>query len=108
MPGLSGMDLLKALRERHPETTVIMITAFGSVSSAVEAMRAGAYDYITKPVDYDQLLLVVNRAIERGRLVAEVRTLRANLDEKYGFGSIVGRSQSLLHVLASHAAIPPC
>ncbi len=99
MPGLSGMDLLKALRERHPETTVIMVTAFGSVSSAVEAMRAGRYDYITKPMDYDQLLLVVNRAIERGRLVDEVRKLRANLDEKYGFGSIVGRSQSLLHVL---------
>ncbi len=99
MPGMSGLELLTALRHSHPEITVIIVTAFGSVSSAVEAMRAGAYDYITKPVDYEQLLLVVNRAIERGRLVAEVRALRHNLDEKYGFGSIVGQAPELLHVL---------
>jgi two-component system NtrC family response regulator len=99
MPGISGLDLLRRLREAHPETTVIIVTAFGTVSSAVEAMRAGAYDYITKPVDYDQLMLVVNRAVERGRLLAEVKTLRANLDQKYGFESIVGRSKALLRVL---------
>jgi len=99
MPGISGLDLLRKLREAYPETTVIMITAFGTVSTAVEAMKAGAYDYITKPVDYEQLMLVVNRAMERGQLIAEVKTLRANLDEKYGFESIVGRSKGLLRVL---------
>jgi two-component system, NtrC family, response regulator len=99
MPGISGLDLLKKLREAHPETTVIIITAFGTVSTAVEAMRAGAYDYITKPVDYEQLMLVVNRAMERGQLIAEVKTLRANLDQKYGFESIVGRSKALLRIL---------
>jgi DNA-binding NtrC family response regulator len=99
MPGISGLDLLRKLREAYPETTVIMITAFGTVSTAVEAMKAGAYDYITKPVDYEQLMLVVNRAMERGQLIAEVKTLRANLDEKYGFESIVGRSKVLLRVL---------
>jgi DNA-binding NtrC family response regulator len=99
MPGISGLDLLRKLREVYPETTVIMITAFGTVSTAVEAMKAGAYDYITKPVDYEQLMLVVNRAMERGQLIAEVKTLRANLDEKYGFESIVGRSTALLRVL---------
>src|SRR5579859_6713165 len=99
MPGMSGLDLLRKLREAYPETTVIMITAFGTVSTAVEAMKAGAYDYITKPVDYEQLMLVVNRAMERGQLIAEVKTLRANLDEKYGFESIVGRSKTLLRVL---------
>ena len=82
MPGISGLDLLRKLREASPETTVIMITAFGTVSTAVEAMKAGAYDYITKPVDYEQLLLVVNRAMERGQLMAEVKTLRANLDRE--------------------------
>ena len=99
MPGISGLDLLRKLRADHPETTVIMITAFGTVSTAVEAMKAGAYDYITKPVDYEQLMLIVNRAMERGQLMAEVETLRANLDQKYGFESIVGRSKSLLRVL---------
>jgi two-component system NtrC family response regulator len=99
MPGISGLDLLRKLREVYPETTVIMITAFGTVSTAVEAMKAGAYDYITKPVDYEQLMLVVNRAMERGQLIAEVKTLRANLDEKYGFESIVGCSTALLRVL---------
>jgi two-component system NtrC family response regulator len=99
MPGISGLDLLRKLREAYPETTVIMITAFGTVSTAVEAMKAGAYDYITKPVDYDQFILVVNRAMERGQLMAEVKTLRANLDQKYGFESIVGRSKTLLRVL---------
>lgn len=99
MPGMSGLDLLRKLREAYPETTVIMITAFGTVSTAVEAMKAGAYDYITKPVDYEQLMLVVNRAMERGQLIAEVKTLRANLDEKYGFESIVGQSKTLLRVL---------
>jgi two-component system NtrC family response regulator len=99
MPGMSGLDLLRKLREVYPETTVIMITAFGTVSTAVEAMKAGAYDYISKPVDYEQLMLVVNRAMERGQLIAEVKTLRANLDEKYGFESIIGRSKALLRVL---------
>jgi DNA-binding NtrC family response regulator len=99
MPGISGLDLLRRLRGAYPETTVIMVTAFGTVSTAVEAMKAGAYDYITKPVDYEQLMLVVNRAMERGQLMAEVKTLRANLDEKYGFESIVGRSKALLCVL---------
>ena len=99
MPGISGLDLLRKLRQAYPETTVIMITAFGTVSTAVEAMKAGAYDYITKPVDYEQFILVVNRAMERGQLMAEVNTLRANLDQKYGFESIVGRSKALLRVL---------
>ena len=99
MPGMSGLDLLTTVKKRYPDTTVIIITAFGTVSTAVEAMKSGAYDYITKPFDYEQLLLVVNRAVERGRLLAEVRTLRTNLDEKYGFESIVGRSKPLLRIL---------
>jgi two-component system NtrC family response regulator len=99
MPGLSGLELLNKIRESHPEITVLMITAFGTVQSAVEAMKAGAYDYITKPIDYEELVLVVNRAMERQRLVEEVRTLRVSLDQKYGFESIVGQSKILLPVL---------
>ena len=99
MPEISGMDLLKRVRSEHPETTVVMITAFGTVQTAVEAMRSGAYDYITKPIDYDELALTVNRALEHQRLVEEVRTLRSALDEKYGFESIIGHSRALVRVL---------
>jgi two-component system NtrC family response regulator len=106
MPGLSGMDLLNRIRGEHPETTVILMTAFGTISSAVEAMKAGAYDYITKPVDFDELALLVGRALERQALLDQVRTLRSALDEKYGFEGIIGHSPPLLRVLnlASRAA----
>jgi two-component system NtrC family response regulator len=99
MPGLSGLELLGQIRSSHPEITVLMITAFGTVQTAVEAMKAGAYDYITKPIDYEELVLVVNRAMERQRLVEELRTLRTSLDRKYGFESIIGQSKTLLQVL---------
>lgn len=99
MQGTSGMDLLRYLRDEHLETTVIMITAFGSVETAVEAMKVGAYDYITKPIDYEALVLVVHRAMERQNLLEEVRTLRSALDQRYGFEGIIGRSKSILRVL---------
>lgn len=107
MPGPSGLELLKKIRQDHPQTTVLLITAFGTVQTAVEAMKAGAYDYITKPIDYEELVLVVNRAMERQQLVEEVRTLRRSLDQKYGFENIVGRSKALLSVLemASRVAL---
>lgn len=99
MPGLSGLEILKKVRESYPQTTVLMITAFGTVQTAVEAMKAGAYDYITKPIDYEELVLVVNRAMERHHLLEEIRNLRTSLDQKYGFESIIGRSKVLLSVL---------
>ncbi|HXJ43724.1 MAG TPA: sigma-54 dependent transcriptional regulator [Bryobacteraceae bacterium] len=99
MPGEGGLDLLRHIREQHGDTTVIIITAFGSVETAVEAMKAGAYDYVTKPIDYEALLLAVHRAMERQALLEEVRNLRAALDQRYGFENIVGHSKSLLRVL---------
>lgn len=99
MSGTSGLELLRHIRREHSEITVIMITAFGSVETAVEAMKAGAYDYVTKPIDYDALVLVVHRAMERQNLIEEVRKLRAALDERYGFETIIGRSKALLRVL---------
>jgi DNA-binding NtrC family response regulator len=99
MPGMSGMDLLKKVRESSPQTTVLMITAFGTVQTAVEAMKAGAYDYITKPIDCEELLLAVGRAMEHQSLVEQVHHLRVNLDRKYGFESIIGHSKALLSVL---------
>ena len=106
MPGMSGLELLRKIREDYPEIIVIMVTAFGTVENAVEAMKAGAYDYITKPVNMDEMKLIVNRGLEHLGLQEEVRLLRSNLDHKYGFENILGRSKSLLYVLdmASRAA----
>jgi DNA-binding NtrC family response regulator len=106
MPGMSGLDLLKAIRTEYPEIIVIMVTAFGTVENAVEAMKAGAYDYITKPVNVDELRLIVNRGLEHLDLREEVRVLRSSLDKKYGFENILGQSNNLLYVLdmASRAA----
>ncbi|MEO8595899.1 MAG: sigma-54 dependent transcriptional regulator [Candidatus Solibacter sp.] len=105
MPGMSGLELLKAVRANHPQTAVVLVTAFGTVQTAVAAMKAGAYDYITKPIDYEELLLVVQRAVEHQQLVEEVRTLRTSLDQKYGFESIIGQSKELLHVLEMAARV---
>jgi two-component system NtrC family response regulator len=99
MPGLSGLDLLRRIRAEHPDTAVVMMTAFGAVDTAVEAMRAGAYDYLTKPVRQAELEMVVQRALEHLGLLEENRMLRNSLDSKYGFENIIGHSNSLMYVL---------
>jgi DNA-binding NtrC family response regulator len=106
MPGMSGMDFLRTLRAENREIPIIIVTAYGSIESAVEAMKAGAYDYITKPVNNEELLLVIQRALAHSHLLEEVRTLRQDLNRKYGFENIVGNAGSLLYVLdmASRAA----
>lgn len=107
MPGMSGIDLLRNVATEGLDTTVIVITAFGSVETAVEAMKIGAYDYVTKPIDYEGLVLVVHRAMERQSLLEEVRNLRSALDRRYGFESIVGSSKSLLRVLDRASRVAP-
>lgn len=101
----SGLELLRKLHDAGLQTTAIMMTAFGTVETAVAAMKLGAYDYVTKPLDFDALVLVVHRALERQNLLDEVRTLRSALDQRYGFDSIVGRSKSLLRVLDQAARV---
>jgi two-component system NtrC family response regulator len=83
MPGLSGLDLMKQLRAANPELPVIVMTAFGTVASAVDAMKHGAADYLTKPVDLDELELLVQRSLERRALESENRELRQQLESKY-------------------------
>ena len=95
MPAMSGMELLEQIRRDYPEIPVVIITAFGTIQSAVQAMRSGAYDYLTKPIDYDELGLAVSRVLEHFRLVQEVKELRASLDRKYGFENIIGHSDVL-------------
>jgi len=103
LPGRSGLDLLKLVRQEYPDTTIILMTAFGSVPNAVEAMKAGAYDYLTKPLHPYELRALISRAMERNRLLEEVRTLRSNISRKFGFESILGQSNALMRVL-DHAA----
>ena len=98
MPTMDGLDLLKKINEKAPDTTVIMITAFASHESAIEAMKHGAYDYITKPFKIDEIKLVIKKALEKKRLVTENTRLKRELENKFGFGNIIGRSQAILQV----------
>lgn len=99
MPGISGVDLLKHVRAEYPDTVVVLITAFGTVETAVQAIKLGAYDYITKPVNPDSLRMVVTRALEHLSLQEEVQTLRRALDQRPGFQNVVGRSDALAYAL---------
>ncbi len=92
MPGMSGVELLRRVRGLYPEIVFILTTAYGTVESAVEAMKLGAYDYITKPVNPDALRITVRRAVEHVRLREAVVSLRHGLDKKSGIESIIGRS----------------
>ena len=99
LPGPAGLDLLKKVRDAFPETAVVLVTAFGTVETAVEAMKTGAYDYLTKPVHPYELRTLVSRALERRQLIEEVRSLRNTIDQKFGFENIVGHSPALMRVL---------
>jgi two-component system NtrC family response regulator len=103
MPGLSGVELLGRIRESWPEAIVVLMTAYGTVESAVEAMKLGAFDYVIKPVHAEALRMMVERALEHHRLKEQVRELRSAVDRKYGFESIVGRAKPLLAVLDAAA-----
>jgi DNA-binding NtrC family response regulator len=104
MPDLSGLDVLKELRKREDDTPVIMITAYGTVDRAVEAMKAGAYDFITRPFEPDHIALVVKKALERQRLKREVEVLSEELGDRYRL--IIGASPKIARVaeLAKKAA----
>lgn len=101
----SGLDLLRRISSEDIQPTLIIITAFGTIETAVEAMKLGAYDYVTKPLDFEELVLVVHRAMERQNLLEEVRHLRSALDERYGFEGIIGRAKSFLRVLDQAARV---
>src|SRR4030043_1812841 len=82
MPGMDGLEVLKEIKHINPEIDVVIITAYGTIETAVEAMKVGAVDYITKPVDLDELLILVNRVAERRQLIQENKLLREELDKK--------------------------
>ena len=99
MPGLDGIATLDELRRIDEDLAVIIITAYASVESAISAMKAGAFDYITKPFKNDEVLVVVRNALERRRLVSENRNLRQNIQERYHkFANIIGKSPRMRQV----------
>ena len=98
MPEMDGVALLHKIKEFDPGLPVIVITAYGTVENAVEALRAGAYHYLTKPFENDEIKLTVAKALEREKLLAENRQLHEELEEKYRFSGIVGTSPAMQQV----------
>ena len=100
MPYMTGLETLKRIKKHYPNVVVVIVTAYGDVTSAVEAMKMGAYDYIEKPFDNDKMLLLLKRAGEHFQLQTEVVTLRDAVNKKFSFENIVGNSPALDKVLS--------
>jgi DNA-binding NtrC family response regulator len=98
MPGIDGFQLARHVREKYPDTDVILITAFGNIKQAVEAMKLGASDYITKPFQPEAIRLVSEKLIERRRLLEEVRELRQRVQEEHNLENILSKSPKMLKV----------
>jgi two-component system, NtrC family, response regulator AtoC len=107
MPGTDGLAFLAEVRQQNYDLGVILVTAFGSIESAVEAMRVGADDYLTKPVDLYELRKRVTNLLENRRLKEEVSELRQMLDKRYGFESIVGQSAPMEHLFEQMRLVAP-
>jgi two-component system NtrC family response regulator len=98
MPGVSGMELLEQCKKIKPEVPVIMMTAYGTIEMAVQAMKKHAFDYITKPFQNEELKLTIKKALENYRLIKENRRLSEALSEKHKFSNIIGRSKPMLRI----------
>jgi two-component system NtrC family response regulator len=112
MPEVDGIELLKRVKEIRPDCMVILMTAYGTVKTAVKAMKLGAEDYVSKPIDMEELEIVLQKALEKKALLAESKVLRERLDEKYQVGNLVGESAPMLaafktvkQVAASNATV---
>ena len=101
MPQKDGMELLKEIRESQPLTPVVMLTAAKNVKTAVEAMKLGAYDYITKPFDVEELKIIADKALESRDLKAENRRLQTEIEERYRFDNIIRKSKEMREIYAT-------
>src|SRR5512139_804141 len=100
-----GMEVLRFFKKNAPETTVIMITAFGSIETAIEAIREGAYDYISKPFRLDEIKFTIQRALEQRRLIQENKFFRQELLDKYQFKNVIGRTPQMFQVYKTIAKV---
>jgi DNA-binding NtrC family response regulator len=107
MPNIDGLEVLRRVKETHPNVDVIMITGLSQIDTAVQAMKLGAFDYISKPFEPDELKLVVQRALERRRLLQENLTLKSEVSSKYRFENIIGLSPQMQAVFRLVAQCAP-
>lgn len=107
MPGIDGMEILKELKQVSPEIIIIIITGYATVDSAVEAMKLGAYDYISKPFTADELCIRVEKALEKRKLITENVYLRQELTERYKFSNIIGKSKVMQEVFRIIEKVAP-
>jgi two-component system response regulator AtoC len=107
MPGMDGLALLREIQRLRPDLTVIVMSAYGAQEAALEAMKAGAYDYLSKPFKRDEVVLVLRKAEERERLARENRRLRTELASEYGPSNLVGASEPMQEVLRQLRKVAP-
>ena len=107
MPGMDGIELLAKIKEIRPETMVIVMTAYGTVKTAVQAMKLGAEDYLSKPIDVEELEVILQKVLEKKGLLEETRTLRERLEHKYRFDNLVGESPEMLSVFKTIRQVAP-
>jgi two-component system NtrC family response regulator len=107
MPGMDGIELLERIKDREPDLPVIMMTAHGTVDKAVEAMQKGAYSYVLKPFDNERLILFVKKAISVYQVVKENRRLRKDVESRYRFGNIIGKSKAIRDVFETIQKVAP-
>src|SRR5262245_18319584 len=105
MPGIDGLSLLKQIREHRADAQVVIMTAHGTMETAIQAMQQGAYDYLAKPFDLDEALLVAERALAARRLSQEETALRTGLKEVWEFGALVGRHPTMQEVYKSDGRV---
>ena len=98
MPDVSGTEVIKYVRQHHSDAVVVVITGYGTIEGAVECIRLGAYDYVTKPIVDDEIKLIITRALEQQRLILENRSLREQLDGQFRPDNIVGRDYKMRRV----------
>src|SRR5678810_769874 len=107
MPGMDGLELLAKVKEIRPETMVIVMTAYGTVKTAVRAMKLGAEDYVSKPIDVEELEVILQRVLEKKRLLEETRFLRERVNHKYRLESLVGECPDMLSAFKTVRQVAP-
>jgi two-component system NtrC family response regulator/two-component system response regulator HydG len=107
MPGMDGLELLQRVKDVRPQTMVVLMTAYGTVKTAVKAMKMGAEDYLGKPIDVEELEVVLQKVIEKKRLLEEAHNLRERLSDKYNLDNLVGQSPEMLAAFKTVKQIAP-